>query len=214
MKKIALFVLASVVFCTSCMTPKVVVKCDSPNSIPAEARTKIVVAPVLFTERSLAILPIIDAGIYNAGVAKTKSEQLEIEKAAGVTATAAYVKAIADKSGKPTVASEAVPETVAFDMFSKVESADYPKKIAAETGADVVVVVLSRVRTTGIVSYGFSGFNLLDSTMYVFDKDGKPCGAATFSSIPVKSGSTKMPVYKQICDENLVQGSKIVDLLF
>jgi len=212
MKKTNIVLVAALIILSSCSTLKVTLV--SPNSIQQDNVKKIAIVPVAFAERQLAVFPLIDAAMYNKGIKATADQQTLIMTKSAEDANTFYKDAISQKSGKEVVLSGTKPETITADMFTKPEAAEFVRKVAEETGSDMVVTIVSQVQTLGVGAFGIKGNNILASTMYLFDKNGATGGIASFTSEAVTTGSKNMEVFKQICNENLKQGNKLVDILF
>jgi len=211
MKKAILF---SVIlfFMSSCSTLKVAIV--DPHPYDMAQVQNIVLVPVVFSERQLATLPLIDAAVYNSGIRSTAEEQAEIMKNASVEASQFYQEAIKSKTGKNVIIAKRTLSETRYDIKDDSETINSVKSIATEYKADLVVIVVSRVRTVGVGLFGIRGGNVLDATMQLYDINGESSGKAVFTSETISCGSKDLDSFKEICDLHLALGDELVALLF
>jgi hypothetical protein len=190
------------------------VKVQQPNSIDTASVSKIVLIPVVYTERSLKLIPLVDAGIYNAALSASSGKQQDIMKEAATDSTDFYQYEIGKKTKKNVILAAAAPEKVPYDISKSTDIAEFIKKTCTENAAEETVFIVSRVRTTNVAAFGINGKNLLESTMYVYDKNGTLSGSAMFTTNEFMATAGNMNSFTSLCNSYKDTGTQLVKLLF
>jgi hypothetical protein len=154
---------------------------------------KTVIGKVVMTGRSLAILPIIDAGIYNAVLLGTKAEWESLQS----RKTEALSKHISDFYAE-TFGVEIAEVEISAEDEAKVSNSSSPENetkqyitnVCAENNAEFFVGMTGQLCTTKVAIFGVNGSNYLKVNIAIYDKTGNEIARGN-ASTPIQTIAAK-----------------------
>jgi len=140
------------------------------------------VVEVVFSERVLPVLPLIDAAFHNAAVQSAAPELREADSRVQADMNDYLAEQISAVTGVSAVRVENPLSEVPWDMFedSTPRVVELAQRACLRAKTTFVVIPTFRVRTPGIGPLGAS--NLIEGRLYVFDDSGVRVGEAHYTS--------------------------------
>ncbi|MDR1230210.1 MAG: hypothetical protein LBK61_02290 [Spirochaetaceae bacterium] len=148
---------------------------------------KIAIVEIGIADHGLAILPLIDAGIYNTALAihADKLKEAQIERGEDLRDKIAECF-IQNYNAEVVRASYPfVGDGLAMTYFSNPSSDDVIPQltgICEENDSDYIVTIMSQYVTTGVSAFGIKGGNHLRLRIDIFDREGNLIGSGTVDS--------------------------------
>jgi hypothetical protein len=177
----------------------------SQKGDPAVLGQKTVFLDVALAPRSFAVLPLIDAGIYNAAAASAEKSFKTVEETKSRLMRDTIADAYARQYGTEVIrtAYPFEPDKISLNYFSEANEETISKLVALceENGAEVIVAVVGQVACTGVGTFGIKGANQMRISLCVFDKKGQLLARGTVNTPPRQAGPTDTASYGFLFDE-------------
>lgn len=205
-KKLALVVIC-LLFAFSCTSVKVLV---NTKNEALKTVSSIGIVTLNFNERSKPVLPLIDAGIYNAASDEIADVQRQEEKKVAVKITDFFADQFGSKlNATPVVINENASQ---FE-YTKLDLA-WAQQIAVNNNLDAVIVPMARVVTAGVGIFGINGTNFLSVTVFVVSADGDLLADGYFQSTSKKAGPKNIEAYSEVVNNYSIRGTELINLFF
>jgi hypothetical protein len=158
----------------------------------------IVIDPVM-SDRVLPVFPLIDAGMYNAGVNDVRPELLKIDVQKCAELAEAVDAAYRNGFGSETVrkGNPFFKTTMPYDFYDKIADAAKAKigEVCASAGADLALAYTFRIVTSGVGWFGISGSSYGSMAFYIFDKNGAIIAQGVLQTGSRNAGSKDLGSY-------------------
>jgi hypothetical protein len=172
---------------------------------PAVLGQKTVFLDTVLLPRSLALFPLVDAGIYNAAVASAQASFKQVEETKMRLMNDTVADAYERQYGAELVRT-AYPleqDEIPFDYFSAASEETVAKLVALceENEAEVIVATVGQVVCTGVGTFGIQGVNQMRISFCVFDKKGQLLAQGKVNTPGKKAGPSDSVSYGFLFDE-------------
>jgi len=206
LQKISLVLFVLFVF-GSCTTFKSQVLSVSPdlNSIKSMG-----IASVNFNDRSLPILPLLDAGLHNAAVDSVAEELFLAEKEYEPVITEIVKTEFETYSGLTPLVIDANPSSQSYGDLDLAWAAS----LAKDNGVDAVVVPMIRVETRDVSGFGINGFSLVAMTLNIVHADGTLIGEGLFFSELETASPSNVPAYKALIENASTLAPELIGMFY
>jgi hypothetical protein len=213
MKKLLLSLFFISLFLTGCSTLKVEISKNAP--LP-QTKNKIIFIQGDYSERVLPIFPLIDAGIYNKRVKGSLKEFEQLQNDSANVINKICIETIRKKTGCQIIPVTAFTDSKAYDKYEKLssEQKEEIKSLCKMNKADYAVGMTLQVQNYDVSAFGLSGDNTLNSSFYVFDKDGSIIGKGFYRSNKINSKPTNTTSYKTLLSSGEKLSEQLIALLF
>ncbi|MDR0639566.1 MAG: hypothetical protein LBG27_11825 [Spirochaetaceae bacterium] len=166
---------------------------------------KTVFLDVALAPRSLAVLPLIDAGIYNAGVASAEAAFKMVDETKLRLMRDSIADAYAGQFGAELVRA-AYPfgqDEIYMNYFAEAgeETIAQLAALCEENEAEVIVAVVAQAVCTGVGTFGIRGSHEMRLSLCVFDKQGQLLAQGEVRTPGRQFGATDTAGYGFLFDE-------------
>ncbi|MBB6481014.1 hypothetical protein [Spirochaeta isovalerica] len=171
--------------------------------------SRIGVTSVSYGERTLPVIPLIDAGLHNAAVSSVKEELLAAESENAEVITSAIVNGVAARTDSDAVVVDSDPA-----LFENEESsADHAVSIIQEKELDALVVVTTRVETSGVSGFGINGANSVKLKIKIFGSDGSLISEGYYRTAAEMTKPKDVNAYRALLRSSNENIDSLLDLL-
>jgi hypothetical protein len=172
---------------------------------PAVLGQKTVFLDAVLLPRSLAVLPLIDAGIYNAAVAGAEKSFKQVEETKMRLMRDTIADAYERQYGGELIraAYPVEQDKISFNYFSEASEETVAKLVALceENEAETIVAVVGQIVCTGVGTFGIQGVNQMRISLCVFDKKGQLLAQGNVNAPGQKAGPSDAVSYGFLFDE-------------
>jgi hypothetical protein len=206
MKKIAILMILAYVglIFLSCAT--------SPYTIQRAANKELlsqdtVILEVGMAPRFLQVLPLLDAGIYNAGVKSAEEALGIVERAKLQSMNERIAREYAEVYNANIVTSDFPFEgdKITLEYFSKASPAtvEHLVRLCEENGAEIIVTIMGQIVCTKVAAFGINGQNQMDMIICIFNKEGQIIAQGKVNS-PIRAApATDIASYGILFEEGI-----------
>ncbi len=211
MKKILVTLLFVSSLFASCATSKVSMS-DSEYSITDQ---DVAMMEMEFSERGLPSLPLIDAGLYKSAVSSVADSLNGVEDKKQVEMNEFYRNEIASRLKKEiaTVPNNfsSLDEPVNAKPSEELKSCF--KEALKETNAGYLLVPTARVVTTGVSAFGIKGASVLESKLFIFDRNGELVSDGYYRTKPVNGKPKDVAAYEDVINQYETLAPELFNLM-
>jgi hypothetical protein len=148
---------------------------------------KITIVEIGIADFSMAIFPLLDAGIYNTALAANANKLKEAQIQRGEDLYDEIAECFTENYNVEVVRASYpfVGDGLAMTYFSDPSSEDITQQLigtCAENDSDYIVTIMSQFVTTGVGVFGIKGGNHLRLRMDIFDREGNLIGSGIADS--------------------------------
>jgi hypothetical protein len=136
-----------------------------------------VILEVVMAPRAFAVIPLIDAGIYQASAKKAEPALSLVETKKLQSMNSEISKAYADMFNANVAQSDFSFEEdkITLEYFSNAgqETKERLINLCKENEAEMIVTIILQVNGTGVSMFGIKGGNAIDVAVCIFNKEGQ-----------------------------------------